>query len=83
MAFERRLNTLFITLEGEVDTEIERCVRVERHKLLGELADGVVATEEEVETGGVDVEKPTETYSVSACHTVHIDRKEVDRGHVG
>lgn len=56
--------------EGDIDTEVDFCIRIQRYTLLGEFAKCVVHTQEEVEAGHVDIYQPSETYAVSAGHHI-------------
>ena len=56
--------------EGEVDTEVEGVVGVERDILFGELANSVVHTCEEVEAGHMKIDYPAEGGSKSTYRTV-------------
>ena len=47
-------------LEEEVEAEVELGVGRQGYELLGEFANGVVHTEEEVEAGTVNIGEPTE-----------------------
>ena len=53
-------------LEREIYTEVDTCIGVEGHALLGEFAEGVVHTNEESDALGVEIHQPTETASESA-----------------